>query len=283
MDMLSKEEIASLIINSGQFSVRDVDSGEEPFVYSTGNRGPGYLMIKGLVGQPEILKKLTRSLAHRVIDEAKFDFIEGNATGGMIPGWQLRNDVSNLLGREIPFCYLRGSRKEGGHGELITGDQNNPLIKKGMNALVVEELVNYAKTTTNAADEFRSAGYPVLNGACILFYDTAQARDRLKEKKVNLVSLITLPQLLDIAETGNQISLEKINSYRSFLMNPLEWQLRRQLVIPGGFDSKKPEDSARKAIEAGYKMKALTAEEALNMGAPKGKIGEGIVYWVKEE
>ncbi len=74
-------------------------------------------MVKGLVGQPEVLKFLTRNLDYKVIDEAEFDFIEGNATGGMIPGWQLRNDVSDILGREVPFCYLRGSRKEGGYGE----------------------------------------------------------------------------------------------------------------------------------------------------------------------
>src|SRR3989338_7708156 len=106
--ILLEKEIATTIINSGAISIRDVDNGDEPFVYSTGNRGPGYLMIKGLVGQPSILKSLTKWLAHKVVKEAKFDFIEGNATGGMIPGWQLRNDISDLLGKEVPFCYLRG-------------------------------------------------------------------------------------------------------------------------------------------------------------------------------
>src|SRR3990167_735411 len=191
MSMMGPDEIASTIINAGAISIRDVDSGELPFVYSTGNRGPGYLMIKGLVGQPAVLKKLTKSLAYKVIQEAKFDFIEGNATGGMIPGWQLRNDVSDILGKEIPYCYLRGSRKEGGHGELITGNSNNPLIKPGMKALVVEELVNYAGTTGNAAEEFRAAGYPVSHAACILSYDHQQSNARLEEKGITLVPLIT--------------------------------------------------------------------------------------------
>lgn len=268
------EEIASRIVGAGAVSIKDVDNGDEPFVYSTGNRGPGYLMVKGLVGQPEVLKFLTRNLAYKVVDEAEFDFIEGNATGGMIPGWQLRNDVSDVLGREVPFCYLRGSRKEGGHGELITGNDNNPLITKGMKALVVEELVNYAGTTGNAAEEFRSAGYPVSHAACILSYDHQQSNSRLAEKGITLVPLITLPQLLDVAESSSLIPKKAIDSYREFLADPLDWQLSRGLAIPA--------DSAQKATERGYSMIELSGEEAVKRGAPSGKLKEGVVYWVQD-
>lgn len=231
-------------------------------------------MIKGLVGQPEVLKFLTRDLAHKVIEEAEFDFIEGNATGGMVPGWQLRNDISDILGREIPFCYLRGSRKEGGHGELITGDKNNSLILHGMRALVFEELVNYAGTTGNAAEEFRAAGYLVSHAACILHYDNPQANQRLKEKKVTLIPLITLPKLLDVAEADKLIPQESIKSYRDFLQDPVRWQLSRDLVIP--------EDSARIAMERGINMQELSTEEAIRLGAPEGKIKE-VVYWAQDE
>ncbi len=274
MQTTSLEEIASKIIGAGAVSIRDVDNGDQPFVYSTGNRGPGYLMIKGLVGQPEVLKFLTRNLAYKVIDGAEFDFIEGNATGGMIPGWQLRNDVSDILGREIPFCYLRGSRKEGGHGELITGNDNNPLIKKGMRALVVEELVNYAGTTGNAAEEFRDAGYPVSHAACILSYNHQQSNARLEEKGITLVPLIKLPQLLDVAEASSLIPKKAVDSYREFLTDPLDWQLDRDLAIPT--------DSAKKAIEKGYSMRELSGEEAIQRGAPSGKLKEGVVYWVQD-
>lgn len=264
------EEITKRIIAAGAVEVRDVDNGEEPFVYSTGNRGPGYVMMKGLVGQPEVLKFLTRNLAQRVVKEAKFDFIEGNATGGMVPAWQLRNDVSEILGREIPYCYLRGSRKEGGHGELITGDRNNPLIKKGMSVLIVEELVNYAGTTTNAAEEFRAAGYPVTHGACLLSYDHPESNKRLKDKGVTLVALLTLPQLLDAAGSIGALSAKAVSSYKEFLASPLEWQLKRNLVIP---------DSAMSEAETkGYKVRKLEKEEALKLGAPESKINSGVVY-----
>ena len=231
-------------------------------------------MIKGLVGQPEVLKFLTRNLAHKVIKEAEFDFIEGNATGGMIPLWQLRNDVSDILGKEIPFAYLRESRKEGGHKELITGDQNNHLINLGMKVLVGEELVNYAGTIGNATEIFRSAGYLVSHGACILSYDHPQSNARLKEKNVSLVSLITLPKILDVSESSRLFSQKSIESYRDFLKDPIKWQLSRNLVVPT--------DTAKKAIEKGYSMRELNKDEALQKGAPAGKIKESVIYWTQD-
>ncbi len=275
MRLTNLEEIAKKIINAGAVSIRDIDNSEEPFVYSTGNRGPGYVMIKGLVGQPNVLMFLTKNLAHKIIEEkVKFDFIEGNATGGMIPAWQLSRDLSEILKKEIPCPYLRESRKEGGHGELITGDKNNPLIEKGMWALIVEELVNYAGTVGNAAEIFRSEGYSVSHAACILSYDHPQSNARLKEKGLNLVSLINLSTIINVAEANKLFSQKAIDSYKDFLKDPINWQLSRNLVVPT--------DTAKKAVEKGYSMTKLSTEEAINRGAPAGKVKEGVVYWAQE-
>ena len=175
MERSSLDEISSRIIAAGGFEVRDVDAGQEPFDYSSANRGPGYVMIKGLVGQPHVIQFLTMQLALRLIDNINFDFIAANATGGMIPGWQLRNDLEGLTGKEIPCVYVRETRKIGGHQEYVTGDMNNPLIRAGMGALVFEELVNFAETTTNSAKVLRDKGYKAEVAATLLFYDNPQA------------------------------------------------------------------------------------------------------------
>lgn len=268
------KKIAESIINAGAVEVRDVDKGEDPFVYSTGNRGPGYVMVKGLVGQPKVFKFLVRKLAEKLQPMlGEIDFVEGNATGGMVPGWQLRNELSELAGKEFPYCYLRGARKEGGHGELITGDRANPLIQKGMRALIVEELVNFAGTTTNAAEEFRRAGYQVDHAACILFYDQPEANARLKEKKLKLTSAITLPQLLETAEENEMLPKAAIQSYCEFLADPVNWQLQRGYVIP--------ENSAKKAQKKGIAMKKLSPEKAIKQGAPEEKVKVGVIYYAK--
>tara|TARA_Y100000310_G_scaffold342898_1_gene448137 strand:+ start:4330 stop:5169 length:840 start_codon:yes stop_codon:yes gene_type:complete len=273
------DEIADKIFRSHQVEVRDVEAGEEPFVYSTGNRGPGYLMIKGLVGQRKVLKFLTMQLALRVAElyGKEFDFVEGNATGGMIPAWQLTDDIEKVLDMEegsIPFAYLCGSRKRGGHGEHLTGDRNNDLFHEGMKGLVVEELVNYAGTTSNAALALRDMKYGATNGACLLTYDHPESNKRLADVGLTLNPLITLPQLLDIGEANREITSEAVTSYREFLGNPVKWQLERGLVIP--------ETAVGAAESQGYSMRKLELDEARELGAPMSKVEEGVVYWAKQ-
>ena len=271
--MLSKKQIAQLaqlIIDSGAITIK-----EEPFVYSSGNRGPGYIMIKGLVGQPTIMRKLSAVLAEKIHHTVKtrLDFINGNVTGGMLYGWEIRNVLSEVEDRELPYVYLRGTRKEGGLNELITGDQNNPLIKEGMEVLIVEELVNYAETTINAVKTFRNCNYVVNYAACILSYDHELSRKRIKEHNFELISLITLKELLDVAEEYNLMNVNLVKSYKEFLNDSVEWQLSRNLVVP--------EDTANEAISRGYIMVKLSNLEALHYGAPKSKVDSGITYWRK--
>src|SRR5207244_3671705 len=95
--------------------------------------GPGYLMIKGLVGRKVLMRRLTRYLASEIAEKwpSAIDFVAGNVTGGMIPAWLVSEELENLLGRRIPFVYIRELRKLGGQKELITGIQRNPEISEG--------------------------------------------------------------------------------------------------------------------------------------------------------
>lgn len=274
MKRATLDDIGSRIVDAGGLEIRDIDAGQQPFDYSSANRGPGYVMVKGLVGQPHVMQFLTEQLALKLIDQMNFDFIAGNATGGMVPGWQLRNDLEGLTGKEVPYVYVRETRKIGGQGEHITGDGNNPLIQKGMRALVFEELVNFAQTTTNSAQVLREAGYVADDGATILFYDNPSAVDSLRENGVRLTPLITLPTLIDVAERTGKFNQRAVASYREFLADPVEWQLKRGFVVP--------EATAQKAIGKGYNMRKLTPEEALKLRAPEGKVKAGFVYWAKE-
>jgi len=226
------KEVGTRIINAGGLEIRDVDGGEEPFLYSSLNRGPGYIMIKGFVGQPHVLGFLTQELATILSDNMNFDFIAGNATGGMVPAWQLRNELELVVGREVPYVYVRETRKVGGHKELITGDRNNPLIQKGMRALVFEELVNFAQTTTNSAKVLREAGYVADNAATILSYHNPKALELLAETGVTLTPLITLPQLLDVAESTSRYEPKVVQSFRDFLQDPVRWQTSRGYELP---------------------------------------------------
>lgn len=270
---MDKLKITKKIIQSGAITINDVDAGDPSFIYSSGNRGPGYIMIKGLVGQPELCQFLVNQLVVKLNKEIgnDIDFVDGNVTGGMIYGWEIMRQLSQQQQREIPFVYLRGSRKEGGHNELITGNMNNPLIQSGMRVLIVEELVNFAETTTNAVQVFRDAGYKADYATCILSYDHDESNSKLKENNITLIPLITLPELLQIAKDNDLIQKHLVDSYLEFLKNPLEWQLSRDMLIP--------ENSAQEAIKKGYNMHKLNNTKAIELGAPESKIKAGIGYW----
>jgi len=102
------------VINAGAMEIRNVDNGDEPFLYASGWRGPGYVMIKGLVSHMSLFKSMVQMLAIKVANNAPgIQFVAGNVTGGVIPGWLLSNYLSFILNRDIPFVWIRETRAAG--------------------------------------------------------------------------------------------------------------------------------------------------------------------------
>lgn len=232
---MSEEAICVSLLDVGAVDIRDVDGGEEPFLYSSGNFGPGYVMVKGTVGNQGVFKPLVEQLALRLVDdEVEFDHVAGNATGGMVPAYQCREDYQRLTGRsDVEYVYVRGTRKEGGHRELITGiDHVAPTREDGSPAhwLVVEELVNFGETTTNSLNLLRGLGFVANKAGTILYYDHAEVNERLAENNIDLTRLTTLPNLLDVAVSEGFYSQDAVASYRDFLASPAEWQQVRGIV-----------------------------------------------------
>lgn len=229
--VLTPEEIARVILAAvaGGAHIRDVDAGEKAYHYSSGNWGPGYVSIKGMVGDQPAFALLVRQLALKVAGNTNFDFINGQVTGGVPPSWDLRRHLQNLQGREIAWCYTRESRKPGGTRELITGidniatDENNPYIPLGATGVVMEELVNFANTTVNGANILRDSGFVCGEGFAILEYGNPMANADLEANGVCLASLITLTDFLDASEPLGVFSAKAIESYRFFLRDPQGW------------------------------------------------------------
>jgi len=217
--------ICKSILDAGVLEIRDLDAGQEPFLYSSGNWGPGYVMIKGLVSKRSLLVSLCKELSNKIMKLTSPDLVAGNVTGGMIPGWL----ISTYL--FIPFVYVRDTRKKGGHREQVTG------LSKELtgSCLIVEELVNFAQTTINSAEVLRNLGFEVPYAATILSYENPRAIKSLEIFNLNLISLITLPELLNEAEISGKFSKKAIRDYRMFLLNPIDWQRDKGLEpVPNG-------------------------------------------------
>lgn len=233
---LYQERIMIAALEANAMEVRDVEAGEEAFLYASGNHGPGYVTIKGKVGQKSIMVPFAYQLAVKVAEQVPdLDFVAGNVSGGVIPGWILSEALENLMGRRVPFVYIRDMRKKGGQRELITG-LDNPDVLEGGKVLVVEELVNFAQTTCNSALALRASGYDVTHAACILFYGNPKAIEALHETGLEMVYLFTLSELLGVAELHYTHTPRQLEIYREFLPDPLGWQERHGLerVEEGG-------------------------------------------------
>lgn len=365
MEKIKIDEVGSMIFEAKQVEIRDVPekvTNEEvknlplerqPFLYASGNWGPGYVSIKGCVGWTELFSGMVKLLAARIKETGiGIDFVAGLMTGGAIPGYQLSQilsdilehpvrymyltgtrrqdtiqakvispeeleDVTSLIAtyilwlrdekkyqfdflagvapsgmvpafrvaqilagkqkRDIPFVYIREQRKAGGLRELITGAEKNPriprgawgvpiggqgdfgekalretgfnpvpkvldilkicdfetsldAIPKGSNGIIVEELVNFAESTGNAAQWLREQGYIVQNAATILNYENPEALKRLEKLGITLNHLFTLSELLGVAKRYELVPLPVVEEYERFLATPLEWQAVRGLV-----------------------------------------------------
>lgn len=219
-----KQGVMFGIIVSGGVEIRDVDGGEEPFVYSSKNCGPGYVDIKGRVGFDHVFEPMVSLLADRLMaDGVDFDLVIGMMTGGALPGYHLKQVMANRLRKRIVYAYQRGARKVGGHGELDTGVRNNPQVPPGIRTLVVEELVNFAVTTCNGVAYERSQGRTVTDAACILFYENPVAVARLEVNAINLHYAISLPELLHFGSNEGLLNPKFVKSYLKFLEDPKKW------------------------------------------------------------
>lgn len=232
--MILTPTVASLIprmLDAHILDFRDVKNGEEAFEYSSKNHGPGYLMGKGVVAQRALCKALVYNLAFKVLEVfPDVEYVSGNATGGMVPGWILAEALCEITGREIPYFYVRGTRKIGGHGELLTGDKNNDFFQPGRRGLVHEELVNFAETTSNSAIVQREAGYDVRFAATLMFYDQPKAKELLAQTGLKLIYLLTVEDILSAAE--GRFEKRLVDDYRAFLADPVGWQLANGYELP---------------------------------------------------
>jgi len=228
--------IMRLILESGGIEIRDVEKGEEPFLYSTGNHGPGYVDIKGRVGFDDVFEPMISALADLLIAKnIDFELVVGMVTGGVIPGYCLKQIVSQRLGKPVVFIYQRGARKAGGHRELDTGDRGNLLIRPGCRTLIVEELVNFAGTTTNGALYERDVkGRNVVGAATILFYQNPVAIERLRANRIPIHYLIGLKDdLLPFALNEGFFSQHLVRQYLEFLNDPAGWHAKFNLPFYG--------------------------------------------------
>src|ERR1700760_584193 len=133
----------------------------KPFTWASGWKSPIYCDNRITLSHPTIRTYIRQQLTNLI--QEKFGVvgcIAGVATAG-IPQGAL---VAQELG--LPFIYVRAKPKDHGTGNLIEGD----VLLSGKRVVVIEDTVSTGKSSLQAVDALRDAGFVIAGLAAIFTY-----------------------------------------------------------------------------------------------------------------
>lgn len=221
------QRLAHLLVASGALAVRDVEHGEEPFVYNSGLCGPLYLDIKGRVGFDRVFEAMVRALAD-LLDarEVQFDAIAGLMTGGAIPAFRLKQLLRRRQRRAIPFLYVRAEGDLVPQRETVVGMQGNPALSPHMRILLVDEVVNAAGTTARGTLLLRHAGFRVSDVAAIVNYENGAGTGQLRQTGLRIHAVLAAREVVDAALVQKTLTPRLAAQCYDFLADPAGWSQR---------------------------------------------------------
>src|SRR6202012_1730940 len=138
--------------------------------------------------------------------------IAGVATAG-IPQGAL---VAQELG--LPFIYVRSKPKEHGTGSMIEGE-----VMPGKRVVVIEDLISTGKSSLQAVDALRAAGYEIAGLAAIFSYGFDVATDNFKQANCPFVTLSNYSALIKYAGENQYITDADVELLKKWRENPAVW------------------------------------------------------------
>ncbi len=138
--------------------------------------------------------------------------IAGVATAGIPQGVLVAQDLG------LPFIYVRAKPKEHGTGSLIEGDDLT-----GKRVVVIEDLISTGKSSLQAVDALRAAGYDVAGLAAIFSYGFKVADENFKKANCPFVTLSNYNALIKYAGANQYIASADVDVLKKWRENPSEW------------------------------------------------------------
>lgn len=184
-----------------------------PFTWASGWKSPIYCDNRVTLSYPTIRTYIRQKLSSAIQEVfGSVDAIAGVATAG-IPQGAL---VAQELG--LPFIYVRAKAKEHGRGNLIEGE-----ITPGQRVVVIEDLISTGKSSLQAVDALREAGYTVAGLAAIFSYGFDVADENFKNAKCPYFTLSNYNALIKYAEEKQYISSADVDMLKKWREEPSTW------------------------------------------------------------
>jgi orotate phosphoribosyltransferase len=201
---LNKKEIAKKL-----FEIKSIKFGE--FTLKSGLKSPIYIDLRILASYPKALKLIARELGE-IMNSLEFDLIAG------IPYAAMPIATAVSLEFNYSMIYPRKEVKEHGTKQSIEG-----VYKEGQTVLVIDDLITTGGSKIEAIQPLTQAGLKVKD-VCVLIDREQGGKQELKEKNLNLHSVLTLTEILQELQEEKLIDSKIFENVKEYLKNPKEWK-----------------------------------------------------------
>ena len=163
---------------------------------------------------PDLRNFIKLEIARIILEKyPETEAIAGVATGAIAQGAMVANELN------LPFVYIRSSKKDHGLENLIEGD-----LRPGQKVVIIEDLISTGASSLKAVEAIRKDGCEVLGMLAIFTYGFPIAENQFKDEKVELTTLSNYESVLKLALQTNYIKESDIKTLQEWRKDPANWQ-----------------------------------------------------------
>lgn len=207
-------EAARIILDSGVVYTR---TSGDPFFFSSGWASPVFVDIKRLISFPDARDRLLRLALDRLDAATGTDGVDQIA-GCELAGVPFAAMVADRL--RLPLVVIRKHGK--GFGRL---SQFEGTFEPGARTLLIDDLTTDGRTKVTFKRALEAAGADVVGTFVMLDY-------RIFATVSEIVSLVTLPDIVTVAEQGGHLDPRALDELQRFAADAANWSRRN-----GGIDA----------------------------------------------
>src|SRR6201996_1262240 len=172
-----------------------------PFTWASGWKSPIYCDNRVTLSHPTVRTYIRQQLTQLVQEKfGAVGCIAGVATAGIPQGVLVAQELG------LPFIYVRSKPKDHGTGSLIEGE-----AMPGSRVVVVEDLISTGKSSLQAVEALRDAGYNVAGLVAIFSYGFDIATENFNAANCPFVTLSNYNALISYAEQNQYITSDNVD------------------------------------------------------------------------